>query len=54
MFRYLLENQQDGQVIVIENDIPDLDYGSYGVEPQEFVGNTRPGRYGFLYLDGQY
>ncbi|GHU55946.1 hypothetical protein AGMMS49975_18480 [Clostridia bacterium] len=54
MFRYLLETQQDGQVIVIENDIHDLDYVAYGVEPREFVGGTKMGRYGFLYIEGQY
>jgi len=54
LFRYLLENQDDGQVIVIENDIPDLNYADYGVKPIEFMGGKKPGRYGFLYLDGQY
>ena len=54
LFRYLLETQGDGQVLVIENEIPDLDYAAYGVEPIRFTGGKSEGRYGFLYLDGQY
>jgi hypothetical protein len=54
LFRYLLENQDLGQVIVIENDIPELDYENYGVAPIEFTGGKKTGRYGFLYLDGQF
>ncbi|MDR2559005.1 MAG: AAA family ATPase [Oscillospiraceae bacterium] len=54
LFRYLLEGQDVGQAIVIENDIPELDYESYGVTPIEFTGGKKPGRYGFLYLDGQF
>jgi DNA repair exonuclease SbcCD ATPase subunit len=54
LFRYLLNHQNEGQVIVIENDIPPLEYGTYGVKPMEFTGGKKPGRYGFLYLDGQF
>jgi len=54
LFRHLLENQSEGQVIVIENDIPELDYEANGVKPIVFTGGKKPGRYGFLYLDGQY
>jgi hypothetical protein len=54
LFRYLLENQSDGQAIVIENNIPNLNYGDYNVKPIEFTGGKKSGRYGFLYLDGQF
>ena len=54
LFRYLLETQDYGQVIVIENEIPDLDYESHGVTPICFTGGKSPGRYGFLKLEGQY
>ena len=54
LFRYLLNHQNEGQVIVIENDIPDLEYEKYGVKPIEFAGGKKAGRYGFLFLDGQY
>ena len=53
LFRYLLETQEYGQVIVIENEIPALDYESYGVTPIRFTGGKSPGRYGFLKLKGQ-
>jgi hypothetical protein len=54
LFRYLLENQGDGQTLVIENEIPELNYADYGVEPIRFTGGKSEGRYGFLWLDGQY
>lgn len=54
LFRHLLEKQSEGQVIIIENDIPELDYESNGVKPIIFTGGKEAGRYGFLYLDGQY
>ena len=54
LFRYLLESQDEGQVLVIENEIPELDYESYGVKPIRFTGGKSEGRYGFLYLDGQF
>jgi hypothetical protein len=54
LFRYLLETQEDGQILVIENEIPVLDYKAHGVEPILFTGGKTPGgRYGFLYLDDQ-
>ena len=54
LFRYLLESQDYGQVIVIENEIPDLDYERYGVTPIYFTGGKSSGRYGFLHLESQY
>jgi predicted nucleic acid-binding Zn-ribbon protein len=53
-FRYLLETQEDGQVLVIENEIPEMNYANYGVNPIYFTGGKTPGRYGFLYIDGQF
>ncbi len=46
LFRYLLNNQQYGQVIIIENDIPELNYGTANVI--RFTMNESEGRYGFL------
>ena len=54
LFKYLFEAQSDGQIIVIENEIPDLDYKTYNVNPIHFTGGKSDGRYGFLYLDNQY
>ena len=54
LFRCLLESQGNGQVLVIENEIPDLDYEAFGVKPIRFTGGKSEGRYGFLHLDGQY
>jgi hypothetical protein len=46
LFQYLLNNMNDGQVIIIENDIPDLDYSSANVI--RFTKDQSTGRYGFL------
>lgn len=46
LFRYLLNNQQYGQVIIIENDIPELDYSTANVI--RFTMDENEGRYGFL------
>lgn len=46
LFRYLLTHQQYGQVIIIENDIPRLDYSSANVI--RFTMDEKEGRYGFL------
>ena len=54
LFKYLLESQDYGQVVVIENEIPELKYESFGVTPIFFTGGKSPGRYGFLHLEGQY
>lgn len=46
LFRYLLANQDYGQIIIIENDIPDMDYGAANVI--RFTMDENEGRYGFL------
>ncbi|MCL1830119.1 MAG: hypothetical protein FWG21_01675 [Oscillospiraceae bacterium] len=46
LFRYLLSNQQYGQVILLENDIPEIDYNKANVI--EFTMDDEDGRYGFL------
>lgn len=46
LFNYLLKNQQYGQMIVIENDIPEIDYGDTNVI--RFTMDETEGRYGFL------
>lgn len=46
LFRYLLNNQQYGQMIIIENDIPEIDYGTANVI--RFTMDDSDGRYGFL------
>lgn len=46
LFQYLLDNQGHGQVIIVENDIPDLDYSNANVI--QFTKDESYGRYGFL------
>lgn len=46
LFKYLLDNQSHGQVIIVENDIPDLDYSKANVI--QFTKYDSYGRYGFL------
>ena len=47
LFKYLLEHQSYGQVIIIENKIPPaLDYGN--AHMIEFTKGKKPGRYGLL------
>jgi hypothetical protein len=46
LFIYLLEHQSDGQIIIIENDIPELDYQKANVI--RFAKDTQSGRYGLL------
>lgn len=46
LFQYLLNNQDIGQIIIIENDIPDLDYSNANVI--HFTKDETQGRYGFL------
>ncbi|GHV31933.1 hypothetical protein FACS18949_01490 [Clostridia bacterium] len=46
LFQYMRDNQTCGQVIIIENDIPELDYGDTNVI--RFTKNVAEGRYGFL------
>ena len=47
LFQYLLDNQNAGQVIIIENSIPKLDYRKANVI--SFTKDIAQGRYGFLY-----
>jgi len=54
LFNYLLKNQDYGQILVIENEIPNIDYESHGIKPIYFTGGKSEGRYGFLHLEGQY
>jgi hypothetical protein len=46
LFTYLLEHQSDGQIIIIENDIPELDYQKANVI--RFTKDPENGRYGLL------
>jgi len=46
LFQYLLDNQDFSQVIIIENNIPELDYSKANVI--SFTKDTTYGRYGFL------
>jgi len=46
LFQYLLNNQNIGQIIIIENNIPELDYSKANVI--FFTKDTTQGRYGFL------
>lgn len=48
LFQYFIENQKMGQTIIIENEIPDLDYAAKGVKIHYFTKGKQPGRYGFL------
>lgn len=47
LFQYLLDNQNAGQIIIIENNIPKLDYSKANVI--SFTKDIAQGRYGFLY-----
>ncbi len=46
LFQYLLDNQDYGQIIIIENDVPSLDYSKANVI--EFTQDEMRGRYGLL------
>ncbi len=46
LFSYLANNQNYGQVIIAENEIPDVDYGN--AKLIKFSGINNKGRYGFL------
>ena len=51
LFKYLLENHDSGQVIMIEQKekMPDFKYDEYeNVKVIEFTKNKEHGRYGFL------
>lgn len=51
LFRYFIDNQNEGQLIIIENTInlPTLDYSSFGVNEIKFTEDKNNGRYGYLY-----
>lgn len=49
LFQYLLDNQKDGQIIIIENEIPSLDYEREGATVHYFTQGKSEGRYGFLH-----
>ena len=46
LFQYLLDHQKHGQVIIVENEIPNLDYENANVI--RFTKDIHNGRYGFL------
>ena len=46
LFQYLIDNQEHGQIIIAENDIPKLDYSTANVV--RFTKDVENGRYGFL------
>lgn len=50
LFRYLMNNQTEGQMIVVENleHIPKLDYAASGATVTTFTKGRFEGRYGFL------
>ena len=47
LFRYFINNQGKGQKIIIENEIPDLDYSTANLI--HFTKDTEVGRYGLLH-----
>ena len=50
LFRYFMNNQEEGQMIVVENleHIPNLDYTASGATVTTFTKGRFEGRYGFL------
>jgi hypothetical protein len=46
LFRYMRDNQGHGQVIIVENNIPEIDYGDVNII--RFTKDETQGRYGFL------
>ena len=50
LFKYFMNNQDEGQMIVVENldHIPDLDYQNSGATVITFTKGRFEGRYGFL------
>jgi peptidoglycan hydrolase CwlO-like protein len=47
LFQYMLDHQANGQTIIIENEIPDLDYSKANLI--RFTKDKSDGRYGLLY-----
>lgn len=50
LFQYFMENQSEGQLIIVENtnELPKLDYADRGVNEIIFTHDENKGRYGFL------
>jgi len=48
LFQYFIKTQNVGQTIIIENEIPPLDYAANGVVLHQFTKGKDDGRYGFL------
>ena len=48
LMKYLMETQSEGQTIIIENKIPNLNYDEYEVNLIEFTKGKKKGRYGLL------
>jgi hypothetical protein len=50
LFRYFMNNQSEGQLIVVENieHIPNLDFEKAGATVTTFTKGRFEGRYGFL------
>jgi len=46
LFTYLADNQDFGQVIIVENSIPNIDYK--GARLEEYTHDVNRGRYGLL------
>lgn len=46
LFKDLSQNYKDIQIIIIENDVPDIDFGDSHIE--HFTKNKEHGRYGFF------
>lgn len=55
LFKYSMDNQSEGQVIIVENKntISKLDYKSSGANVIEFTKSKCDGMYGFLYLNNK-
>jgi len=53
LFTYMASHQRENeQIIIIENDIPEIDYKKYDVNLIQFTGKKGEGRYGLL--NGEY
>lgn len=48
LITYLMKTQEEGQTIIIENKIPELNYKEYNVNLIEFTKGKKAGRYGLL------
>lgn len=50
LFRYFMNHQEDGQIIILENmeHVPNLDYEGSGAKLITFTKGQADGRYGFL------